>query len=311
MRIMRALLGGTPVLVGSVGDAPWLRLDDVTANMTGAPRRSLSIQDLLRCDPPTIAALSAACRNSPESAAVPTEEITTYLPPVPDPPRIFCVGRNYAEHAVERGAEVPSTPMIFLKPATAMVGHAQEVIIPSSTTHVDWEGEFAVVIGGNGRDIEPDSALDLVAGYTIANDVSARDWQYRTTQFDIGKMFDTFCPIGPWLVTPDEITDIGACSIETIVTGEVMQSASLSDMVFPVADLISYLSRVTRLRTGDIILTGTPSGVGYARQPQRFLTDGDSVTVKVSGIGELRSPVISSTTAASRGYEFWGPVSPE
>lgn len=220
-----------------------------------------------------------------------------FLPPVLDPPRVFCIGRNYEEHAREGNAEVPDFPMIFLKPATSLIGHGQEIEVPASTDKVDWEGEIALVIGRGGRDIAEADALDHVAGYAIANDVTARDWQRRTTQFDAGKMFDTFGPIGPYLVTADEAGDVTKMHVETRVNGEVMQSGNSGDMVFPMAMLVSYISQAVRLLPGDIILTGTPAGVGYARVPPVYLVDGDVVEVSVSGLGELRNGVVAMRAA--------------
>lgn len=216
-----------------------------------------------------------------------------FLPPVLDPPRVFCVGRNYEEHAREGNAEVPDFPMIFLKPATALVGHDQFIEIPSSTEKVDWEGEVAVVIGRPGRDIAEADAWNHIAGYTIANDVTARDWQRRTSQFDAGKMFDSFGPMGPFLVTADEVADPGALTIVTRVNGEVMQSGQVEEMIFSIPHLVSYLSAAVRLLPGDVIMTGTPSGVGYARTPPVFLSAGDVVEIAVDGLGELRSRVVA------------------
>lgn len=214
-----------------------------------------------------------------------------FLPPVLDPPRIFCIGRNYEEHAKEGNADVPEFPMVFLKPWTSLIGHDQSIQVPDSTDRVDWEGEIAIVIGTAGRDVPEDRAFEHVAGYAIANDVTARDWQRRTSQFDAGKMFDTFGPLGPYLVTADEVADPDRLQVETRVNGAVMQSGTSADMVFSMAHLVSYLSRAVRLLPGDVILTGTPSGVGYARTPPVYLVPGDVVEVEVTGLGVLRNPV--------------------
>lgn len=223
-----------------------------------------------------------------------TEPDVRFLPPVIHPPRIFCLGRNYVEHAREGKADVPTKPMIFLKPASALTGHREPIVLADSTDQVDWEGELGVVVGTGGREIEQEDALDAIAGYVVANDVTARDWQRRTSQFDSGKMFDTFAPTGPWLVTRDEVADPAALSVITRVNGEVMQEGKTRDMVFTVPYLISYLSHAVRLRPGDIILTGTPAGVGYARTPPIFLKDGDVVEVSISEVGVLTNPVWSA-----------------
>lgn len=222
------------------------------------------------------------------------EQDARYLPPILDPPRIMCLGRNYAEHAREGRAEVPGMPMLFLKPASAMTGHRSPVVIADSTDQVDWEGELGVVIGLGGRAIEEADAMKHIGGYVVANDVTARDWQRRTSQFDSGKMFDTFAPVGPWLVTPDEVGEPDTLAVTTKVNDVVMQKGNTADMVFPIAYLISYLSRAVRLLPGDIILTGTPSGVGYARTPPVFLQNGDVVEVGISGVGTLINPVRSA-----------------
>jgi 2-keto-4-pentenoate hydratase/2-oxohepta-3-ene-1,7-dioic acid hydratase in catechol pathway len=213
--------------------------------------------------------------------------------PVLDPPRIFAIGRNYAEHAKEGGAEVGEYPMIFFKPATCIVGDGEPVQIPPTTEKVDWEAELAVVIGTGGKYIAEDDALGHVAGYTVSNDVTARDWQRRTSQFDAGKMFDTFLPLGPVLVTADEIPDPQSLAISLTVNGETMQDGTTADMVFSVAALVSYVSHGVRLLPGDIILSGTPAGVGYARETPVFLHPGDEMTVTIEGVGSLTNPVIA------------------
>lgn len=256
---------------------------------------SASLRELLTGGAKARAFLDRAERD--QDARCVAESDVEFLPPVPDPPRIFCVGRNYAEHAREGRAEVPDYPMIFLKPATSLLGHDQEVLVPPSTTKVDWEGEIAVVIGRPGRDIPEDRAWEHVAGFTPANDLSARDWQRRTSQFDAGKMFDGFGPMGPFLVTTDEIADIDSVELTTRVNGTTMQSGVVRDMVFPIPRLVSYLSEAVRLLPGDVILTGTPSGVGYARTPPIFLEAGDVVEVSVDQVGLLRNRIGSRPRA--------------
>lgn len=270
-------------------------LIEVGPLLTGGVPADASLREILEAGPGVLEALSDALATVGDNAIVHAEETVAFLPPVLDPPRIFCIGRNYAEHAKEGKAEVPDFPMIFLKPTSSLTGHAQPILVPHSTQKVDWEGEIAVVIGTGGRDIPEADALRHVAGYTIGNDVTARDWQRRTSQFDQGKMFDTFGPLGPYLVTSDEAGDATDMQVETRVNGAVMQSGNSRDMVYPVAMLVSYLSQAVKLLPGDVILTGTPSGVGYARTPPVFLHPADVVEISVSGLGTLRNVVAELT----------------
>lgn len=215
------------------------------------------------------------------------EKDAVFLAPVPDPPRIFCLGRNYAEHAREGGGDVGEWPMIFLKPATSLAGHRERIQMPASTSRVDWEGELAIVIGRGGRNITEAEAVSHVAGLTAADDVTARDWQRRSTQFDQGKMFDGFGPIGPDLVTADEADPLAPRRIVTRLNGRTVQDGTTADMVFDVSYIVAYLSRAVLLLPGDIILTGTPAGVGYARTPAVFIAPGDEVDVEIEGVGTL------------------------
>lgn len=236
---------------------------------------------------------AAAAVDAAATAGVGTVADPVLAAPLLDPPRIFAIGRNYAEHAKEGGAEVGEYPMIFFKPATCIVGDGEPVQIPPTTEKVDWEAELAVVIGTGGKYIAEADALDHVAGYTVSNDVTARDWQRRTSQFDAGKMFDTFLPLGPALVTADEVGDPQQLAISLTVNGETMQDGTTADMVFTVAALVSYVSHGVRLLPGDIILTGTPAGVGYARATPIFLHPGDEMTVHISGVGTLSNPLVA------------------
>jgi 5-carboxymethyl-2-hydroxymuconate isomerase len=208
------------------------------------------------------------------------------------PGKIVAVGKNYAAHAKETGSEVPPAPLLFAKLPSAVIGQGDAITWRTSiTTEVDWEAELAVVIGRQGKDIAESDALAYVFGYTVANDVSARDLQNRIDgQWTRAKGLDTFCPLGPSIVTRDEIADPQALTVQTTVNGVMMQDGQTADMVYGVAALVAYISRMFTLEPGDIILTGTPSGVGLGRTPPIFLQDGDIVTVRVSGIGELTNP---------------------
>lgn len=215
----------------------------------------------------------------------------TFLPPVVRPGKVIALGRNYAEHAKEGGAEVPEHPMWFHKTHTSLNGHLQPIIIPPGTSKVDYEGELAVIIGKPCKFVSVEEALEYVAGYAVANDVSARDWQRRTTQFTAGKMVDTFGPLGPALVTKDEIEDVQNLRIRTHLNGQLMQDGHTSDMIFSVAFSIADLSRICTLEVGDVIMTGTPEGVGFARKPPVFMKEGDVISIEIEGLGTLTNPL--------------------
>ncbi len=216
------------------------------------------------------------------------------LPPVQKPNIVIALGRNYAAHAKEGGAEPPKYPMLFHKTAGSLIGHGQNIIIPPITEKTDYEAELAIIIGRTCKNISEVDALDYVAGYTIANDVSARDLQRRTSQFSAGKMVDTFGPLGPALVTKDEIADVGNLQIKSRLNGQLMQEGNTKDMIFSVPFIISYISQIATLRPGDVILTGTPAGVGFARTPPVFMKDGDIISVEIEGLGILTNPVIKA-----------------
>lgn len=211
------------------------------------------------------------------------------------PPAIYAVGLNYKLHAEESGASLPEYPMIFMKAITAARDPGASIQLPRHlrSDEVDYEAELAVVIGRRCKNVSAENALDYVLGYTCANDVSARDWQIRKGggQFCRGKTFDTFCPLGPELVTVDELGDGSGLRIRSRINGEVLQDSNTSDMIFPVPQLVAFLSGSTTLLPGTVILTGTPSGVGVARRPQRFLQAGDRVEIEIEGIGILANPV--------------------
>lgn len=212
-----------------------------------------------------------------------------------DPANIFCIGLNYREHAKESNSPIPEEPVVFMKPTTAACGPGDPIRIPACCLHgpeVDYECELAVVVGRTARNVTADDALDHVLGYTVGNDVSARKWQRRNGgQWVRGKSFDTFCPLGPVLLTADELPDPQAALLRTTLNGDVMQRGCAEDMIFTVAELVSFLSRDTTLLPGTVILTGTPPGVGFARTPPVFLKPGDVVTVEIEQIGALTNPV--------------------
>jgi len=216
-----------------------------------------------------------------------------------DPCNIFCIGLNYAEHAREGGSEPPEKPVVFMKPTSTVSNPGDPIRIPASQLsgpETDYECELAVIIGKAARDVSEDDALNHVFGYTCANDVSARNWQRNGGggQWIKGKGFDSFCPLGPTIVTSDEITDPQSLTIRTILNGQVMQESHTSDMIFSVRVLISFLSRDMTLLPGTVILTGTPSGVGFARKPPVWLAAGDQVTIEVEKVGQLSNPVLAA-----------------
>jgi 2-keto-4-pentenoate hydratase/2-oxohepta-3-ene-1,7-dioic acid hydratase in catechol pathway len=217
----------------------------------------------------------------------------TLLTPVPRPSKVIAIGLNYMDHIREGDEERPTTPVIFAKFTTAIIGPGAAIRWdPALTAKVDYEVELAVVIGRTARRVSEDEALDYVAGYTVGNDVSARDLQFGDGQWVRAKSLDTFCPMGPWLVTRDEIPDPQALPVRSTLNGQVMQDSTTAEMIFPVAELIAFSSRAFTLLPGDVIMTGTPHGVGAFRDPPVFLGDGDTITVEVGSIGQLTNPCI-------------------
>jgi len=217
------------------------------------------------------------------------------LAPIPRPPKFICVGLNYRDHAIESNLPIPDKPTIFSKFTSAVIGPDAPIVLPKATEKPDYEAEFAFVIGRGGRRIPAGQAMEHVFGYTIVNDVSARDLQMATSQWLMGKTCDTFAPMGPCIVTADEIADPHALDISLEIGGEQLQSSNTRELIFKIPELIEFLSAAMTLEPGDIVSTGTPPGVGFARKPPRFLKPGDEVVVRVQGIGELRNPVIAES----------------
>lgn len=216
----------------------------------------------------------------------------TFLPPLVNAPKIICLGLNYRDHAAEGGFQVPEFPTIFGRFNSSLIGHGAPMIKPSFSDQLDYEGELVAVIGKGGKDISKASALDHVAAYSVFNDGSVRDYQMKTPQWTAGKNFDGTGAFGPWLVTPDELPPgASGLKIETRLNGQTVQSASTSDMVFDVADTISLLSTFLTLQAGDVLVMGTPSGIGLARKPPLFMKDGDRCEVEIEGVGLLVNPI--------------------
>jgi 2-keto-4-pentenoate hydratase/2-oxohepta-3-ene-1,7-dioic acid hydratase in catechol pathway len=219
--------------------------------------------------------------------------VLTFAAPIPRPPKLICIGLNYRDHAAESKLAIPEVPTMFAKFPTAVIGPGQPIVLPKNSTKPDYEAEFAVVIGRRGRHVAEDDWRDYVFGYTILNDVSARDFQMATSQWMIGKTFDTFAPFGPAIVTADEIADPHNLRISLTLNGETMQDSSTGNLIFKLPQLIAYLSSVFTLEPGDVIATGTPAGVGFARKPPRWLRPGDEVRIQIEGLGELVNPVVA------------------
>ena len=213
------------------------------------------------------------------------------LPPIPFPPKIICLGLNYFDHAAETKSAIPDEPIIFLKPHTAIAGPNQPIIKPQFVKELDYEGELCIVIGKTAKNISVRDAKKHVFGYTVFNDVSARDYQFKDGQWTRGKSFDTFAPTGPCITTENQLKNTDDLAIRTWVNGELRQNGTTRNMVFKVGEILYHLSRVMTLEPCDIIATGTPAGVGFARKPQQFLKHGDIVRIEVEGIGVLENSV--------------------
>ncbi len=220
-------------------------------------------------------------------------EAVKLVAPVPAPPRIFGIGVNYAEHAAESGTQVQKVPTVFIVLSSSVVGPGENVILPKASEKVDYEAELAVVIGKPGYQIPASAAMEHVFGYTIMNDVSARDVQRATTQWSLGKSFPTFAPMGPWVVSKDEVADPHALGISLTIGGERLQNSNTSFMIFRIPALIEYISGIVPLQVGDVISTGTPAGVGMGRTPQRWLKPGEEMVIEIEGIGELRNRTVA------------------
>jgi 2-keto-4-pentenoate hydratase/2-oxohepta-3-ene-1,7-dioic acid hydratase in catechol pathway len=259
---------------------------DLSDPATGLPA---TMRELLALGPGALEQVGAA----PATIAVRhgRAEVTLHAP-VPDPPTILAIGMNYRAHVAEMGRDAPEWQYWFNKQRTAIAGPGDAIVLPTVSEMVDYEGELAMVIGPRCQHVPAARALEVVAGYTVINDVSARDWQWRTPTFTMGKSFDTHAPCGPELVTGDELGDPGRLGIRTWVNDELRQDSSTADLIFGCAAMIEYLTTAFPLEPGTIIATGTPAGVGAGFDPPRFLADGDVVRIAIDGVGELENPVV-------------------
>ena len=251
-----------------------------------------TVLDLSFAFPDTLAVIAAGLKSAPHAPAFQLSEITLHAP-IAHPPRVFAIGLNYRDHAIESKMALPTTPVIFFKLQTAIIGPGENIVLPKNSTQPDYEAEFAFVIGKGGYRIPAAAWREHVYGYTIVNDVSARDVQLATSQWSMGKSFPTFCPIGPAIVTADEIADPHQLSISLTIDGETLQNSNTRELIFKLPELIEYISSITPLLPGDIVSTGTPSGVGLGRTPKRWLQPGETITITVEGVGSLTNPVVA------------------
>ena len=281
--------GVEPFLAHGDGIVPWslLAASDLPNDLRGLLREAIrsGASEPFCAALPLLAAL-------PEDYRLPSRlPLPHRLEPPIAPRNCVCVGLNYRGHAAESDAAVPEAPLLFAKAASSLTGQGQAIYLPPGSTQVDYEAELAVIIGRTCRATPAERALEYVAGYCCANDISARDFQFHDEQWFRGKSADTFGPLGPWLVTPDEIRDPQALDIQLRLNGELLQSSNTREMIFPIPRILEYISQTMTLQPGDVILTGTPPGVGFARQPPIFLRAGDRMEVAITGLGVLRNPV--------------------
>ncbi len=251
-----------------------------------------SVRELLEAGPEALeraAQAADAARDTLDAAAV------KLAAPIPNPGKILCIGLNYADHAAESGQPLPDYPIVFSKYSNTVIGSGEAIILPKVTAMVDYEAELGFVIGKRGRHISESDALDHVAGYMPINDVSARDYQERVSQWTMGKSFDTFAPMGPALVTSDEVGDPHKLAIRLWIGDEVLQDSSTSQLIFSVPKLVADISEVMTLEPGDIVSTGTPPGVGAARAPQRFLRAGETCHIEIEKLGVLSNPIVAES----------------
>ncbi len=251
------------------------------------------LRDLLAAGPEVWQHVARAGKRT-DVIRVPRDKVRLTAP-IPDPRKIICLGLNYRDHAAETNSPIPREPILFSKYPTAIVGPGDPIVLPTVSQEVDYEAELVIVIGRRGRHLTEATAMEHVAGYTIGHDVSARDWQLKKDgkQWMAGKTFDTFAPIGPELVTTDDVPDPHNLGIRLRLNGQTMQDSNTRQMIFGVAATVAYLSRIFTLEPGDLIFTGTPPGVGMARKPPVWLKPADTVEVEIDGLGVLRNPVVA------------------
>jgi len=287
--------GGASVGVARPGLIIGDEIVDLSDPVTGLPG---SMAALLALGPAGLEQVRAAY--SGRAARHPLGTVRRHAP-VPRPPAILAIGMNYRAHVAEIGREPPEYQYWFNKQRTSIAGPGDPIVLPTVSSMVDYEGELALIIGPRCQHVPAARALEVVAGFTIINDVSARDWQWRTPTFTMGKSFDSHAPCGPEMVTPDELGDPSDLAIRTWVNDELRQDSTTADLIFGCSEMIEYLTTAFPLEPGTVIATGTPAGVGAAFQPPRFLSDGDVVRIEIEGIGELRNPVVQGAATVPVG----------
>jgi 2-keto-4-pentenoate hydratase/2-oxohepta-3-ene-1,7-dioic acid hydratase in catechol pathway len=258
-------------------------------------QQSNAVIDLSAAYDDTLAVIAAGVTAIDNPDAHPSHKLNDVrlLAPLSSPPRIFAIGLNYRDHAAESKMALPSAPVVFFKLPTAIIGPGDAIVLPKNSNEPDYEAELAFVIGKGGYRIPATAWREHVYGYTIINDVSARDVQRATSQWSLAKSFPTYCPMGPAIVTADEIADPHQLDLSLSIDGEILQNSNTRELIFKIPELIEYISSITPLLPGDIVSTGTPSGVGMGRMPQRWLKPGETVTVTIEGLGSLTNPVVA------------------
>jgi 2-keto-4-pentenoate hydratase/2-oxohepta-3-ene-1,7-dioic acid hydratase in catechol pathway len=266
---------------------------DLAAAAPALPRDMLGF---LEAGPEALHAARAALGDGPR---LPLADVRLEAP-IARPPKFLAVGLNYADHVAESGLETPKHPTIFNKQSTCVTGPTDPVHLPRASHVLDYEGELGFVIGRRCRHVSRDDAVDVIAGYLVVNDVSVRDWQLRVPTWTMGKSFDTHGPIGPWIVTPDELSDPHQLSLRTWVNDELRQESNTKELIFDCFTLVEHLSTAFTLEPGDVIATGTPAGVGIGMKPPHLLVAGDVVRIEIEGIGQLENPVIAEPEDTAR-----------
>jgi 2-keto-4-pentenoate hydratase/2-oxohepta-3-ene-1,7-dioic acid hydratase in catechol pathway len=270
--------------------------DDTVADLTPAVlANGIAPADLLRCYDLEADFVTPAI-TAVESGKLPRYDLgdIDLASPVPRPGKIICIGLNYRNHAIESGMEIPKSPIIFSKFQTSVIGSEEPILLPGTSTRVDFEAELAVIVGRRAKNVKAEDAMNYVFGYTNFNDVSARDFQFADGQWQRGKSCDTFAPMGPFVATKDEIADPHNLQIQFRLNGETMQDSTTAELIFRIPELVEFLSASITLEPGDVIATGTPPGVGFARKPPVFMEDGDVAEVEIEGLGILINPVNAS-----------------
>jgi 2-keto-4-pentenoate hydratase/2-oxohepta-3-ene-1,7-dioic acid hydratase in catechol pathway len=270
--------------------------DQVVDLSVAAPELPRDMLEFLEAGPD---AMQAAHRAIDNGERIPLAEVRLEAP-IARPPKFLAIGLNYADHVAETGLETPEHVMIFNKQSTCVTGPTDPVHVPKVSKVLDYEGELGVVIGKRGRHVSRENAADYIAGYVIVDDVTVRDWQFHTPTWTMGKSFDTHGPIGPWIVTTDEITDPHQLALRTYVNDELRQESNTKNLIFDCFHLVEHISKAFTLEPGDVIATGTPSGAGLLRKPPQLLKDGDVVRVEIDGIGQIENPVIDEPDDTAR-----------